>query len=121
VPAAVLAALAVLTKQTLLAPALAGGFWLWSRDRRAALRFAGLYLGLVLGTCATLELTTGAFFSNAADANVNPFSLAAVGPNVATFLLFQGGIAVVAGITCLPGTGLHRCRPSRPLPRSARP
>jgi hypothetical protein len=99
--AALLAALAILTKQTLFASALAGSIWLWRRDRRLAVLFIGICLGVVVVTCGLLELGTREFLANTVYANVNPFSLIGLESNLLIFVLFQGGTTAIAGLYLL--------------------
>lgn len=99
--AGVLAALAVLTKQTFLPAALAGFTWLWVVDRRQAAFFGGVALSVVLGTGAALELTTGAFLANAVFANVNPMGLDVLASNLPLLARFQGGLIAIAGVYAL--------------------
>jgi hypothetical protein len=102
--AGVLAALAILTKQTLFAATVAGTVWLLARDRKAAIIFAGVTLTLALGTCLVVEITTGAFFAGVIAGNLTPMDanmLASTFPMlarfqigqilVATFFVAQGG------------------------------
>jgi hypothetical protein len=87
--AAALAALAILTKQTMASAAVAGTVWLFQEDRRRAVRFAGICLGIVLATAIALQVLTGAFFQNALSANAVPFRWDAFGPNLETLVRFQ--------------------------------
>jgi hypothetical protein len=89
--AGLLAGLAILTKQTLIASALAGSVYLWGRDQRKAALFVGLVLAIVLGTSVILEITTGAYLANTIAGNVNPFSWDALVRNGTMLLLFQAG------------------------------
>jgi hypothetical protein len=73
VAAAVLASLALLTKQTLIGAAFAGTVVLARRSRADALLFAGVAFGLTGAAALFLEATTHAFFANTVVANVNPF------------------------------------------------
>lgn len=91
VAAGALAALAILTKQTLVAPVLAGTIWLWPHGRGKAVLFAGTSAAIVGAVAATMELTTGAFFANAVFANANPPRLEAVVRNTRAFVLYQAG------------------------------
>jgi hypothetical protein len=95
---AMLAALAILTKQTLIAAGVASAAWLWRADRRKAAVFTGTTLAITLGTCLTLEITTGAFLANTVLANVNPFSSELLVSNLASLLLFQAGPLGVTGL-----------------------
>ncbi len=63
-PGGTLAALAVLTKQTLIVAALAGSTWLWRVDR-ARPRYSRPRATIVLATCASLEVAASAFLDNA--------------------------------------------------------
>ena len=74
VAGAVLAALAILTKQSLFGAAVAGTIWLWTRQRNAAVLFGGTCLLLVVGAAAMLEMSTGAFIRNTVVGNLNPWS-----------------------------------------------
>jgi hypothetical protein len=94
--AAILAALAVLTKQTLLAAGLAGFIALGLHNRRAALQFAALSAGPVLAVVLAFELTTHAFFTNAVFANVLPFRTDILMTNLATLKAYQAGPLAVA-------------------------
>ena len=73
-PAAAVAALAFLTKQTMIALPVAAVIWLWWEGRRAgAGRFAGTWLGLVLGSFLLLHLLTdGRHELNVVLAQLNP-------------------------------------------------
>ena len=72
--AAAVAALAFFTKQTMVAFPLAAVVWLWWRGRRAqAGRFAGTWVGLVLGGFLLLHLLTdGLHELNVVVAHLNP-------------------------------------------------
>ena len=99
--AALLAALAILTKQTLIAAAIAGSVWLWQQDRALAARFGAVVLSVAGGTCLLLELTTGAFFPNTVVTNVNPFHGDALASNVRAFAYFQLGPVAAATLYLL--------------------
>jgi hypothetical protein len=88
--------LAVLTKQSLIAPSIAGAVWLWSRDRRAAFAFSALATALVLGVSLVFEVSTHAYIANTVLANANPISLGAFRQNLVTLLLYQAGPAAAA-------------------------
>jgi len=94
--AAILAALAVLTKQTMFAAGLAGFVALGLHNRRAALQFAALSAGPVLAVVLAFELTTHAFFTNAVFANVLPFRTDILLTNLATLKAYQAGPLAVA-------------------------
>jgi hypothetical protein len=68
----VCAGLALLTKQTFFAAALAGTIWLLPFSRNKAALFAGTVCVVVLVPAACLEAATGAFVTNTVTANVNP-------------------------------------------------
>ena len=73
--AGVCAALALFTKQTMVAAPVAILVLLWTRDRRKALTFGAIFgaavAALVLGINAALD---GRFLANTVFANMNPFS-----------------------------------------------
>jgi hypothetical protein len=71
--AAVLAALALLTKQTFFSATVAGLIWLWPSGWRRAVVFGGTVALIVLSTTVVLESATGAFIANTIWANMNPF------------------------------------------------
>lgn len=97
VAAGLVAGLAFLTKQTTIAPIVAGSLWLWGRDRRQAVLFA-LAVGLpIVVISAALELTSGgAYLANTAGANANPFSREALQLNLGMLALFQAGPLALA-------------------------
>ncbi len=101
VAAGVLAALAILTKQTLIAPAVAGTLWLLLRDHRQAVIYASVVGGLVGGVALGLEATTGAFIANTVQANVNPMQLDVFATTFAVLLRFQAGPIVLAAIAAV--------------------
>jgi hypothetical protein len=98
-----LAGLAILTKQTFIAAALAGTVWLWQRDHKQAVVFVSASLLIVSGVCVVMEMTTGAFFANTVFANANPFQVDALLLNMGIFVFFQGGPLAVAGLYLLTG------------------
>jgi hypothetical protein len=77
--AGALAGLALLTKQTCVAAALAGGIWLWGRSRRAALLFVTSALVVAGLPCLAFELSSHAFVANTVLANINPLTLGQLG------------------------------------------
>src|SRR5207248_4334453 len=87
ITSALLAALAILTKQTLFGPALVGTIWLAFRQPRTAALFAAVVLTPVLGIALVLEPTTHAFIANAVLANVNPFGTDVLRYNLVVFAL----------------------------------
>jgi hypothetical protein len=74
VASSVLAGLAILTKQSYLAAALAGSVWLAISRRRVAFLFATISIGLPLVICAGLQLGTSAFVANAIQTLDDPIS-----------------------------------------------
>ncbi|HLZ28640.1 MAG TPA: hypothetical protein VKV73_15105 [Chloroflexota bacterium] len=102
VTSALLAALAILTKQTLLGPAVIGTLWLGFRQPRLAALYAAVAFGPVLGVAVILELTTHAFIANTVLANVNPFGLDVLRYNLVVFALFQTGPLLVLVSYLLP-------------------
>jgi hypothetical protein len=96
--AAILAALAVLTKQTLVAAGLAGFVWLLIRDRGMAALFAGILTGLVLITSAAMELSTHAFLENVVFANVNPFNSEVLQFNLGVLLQYQAAALAITAV-----------------------
>jgi hypothetical protein len=94
--AAALAALAFLTKQTFVAASLAGAGWLWSQDRRHALRFVAVWIVLV-GSVVAVETLTEAFVANVVLANVIPFRWAALLANMQVLAACLTGPLLVAG------------------------
>ena len=108
--AACLAALAILTKQTLFGYALAASVWLAYRRPRAAALFASIVLSVVLGVCLSLEATTHAFFANTVLANLNPFSESVLVTNLILLGVFQTGPLLIAGASIV---ALARLRPAR--------
>jgi hypothetical protein len=98
--AGVLAGLAVLTKQSFIAAALAGAIWLWSFSPRRAVLFGGIAGLLTLIVCLGEELTSHAFTANAVLANANPISIDQL---FALAVLFGQtlGLPVVIAIACL--------------------
>jgi hypothetical protein len=110
--AGALAGTAILTKQSLLAPAVAGMLWLIVRDVqirrtwrvwrtwRNALLFGGTCLGVVIPVCGMVEWTTGAFVENTLSANVgiHPFRGEALLSNLVFLGVFQAGPLAVAAV-----------------------
>jgi hypothetical protein len=96
--AGTLAALALLTKQTLAAATLAGALWLFEQDRRKASAFGAIAVGAPLVVGAVLELAGGAFVQSTITANINPFDLASLGLNLFILAIFQLGPLIAAGV-----------------------
>lgn len=96
--AGVLAGLAVLTKQTYLAAAIAGTLWLWGIQPRRALAFGATTLLIAGGVCVAEELATGAFVANAIAANVNPINLDEFAALVVQFSQTLGPALAIAAL-----------------------
>jgi hypothetical protein len=98
--AGVLAGLAVLTKQTLVAAGVAGFVWLVFRQPRLAALFAGVSAALMLGVGAAMTLTNPAFLANvlAVAGRNDPLNDYVLEGNLQTLFQFQ---AVPLGITAL--------------------
>ncbi len=96
--AAVLATLAFLTKQTLVAAGVAGVIWLWREDRSKAAIFAGTGLAITLVTGLALEISTGAFLANVVLSNVNPIRADALAASLGLLVRFQAGPLAIAGL-----------------------
>jgi hypothetical protein len=96
--AGVLAALAVLTKQTLIAATVAGIAWLWTQDRRKAAALLLVVAGICGLTALALEITQGAFLANVVYANVNPFSREALISNLRSLAHYQTGLIAIAAV-----------------------
>jgi hypothetical protein len=101
IASALLAALAVLTKQTLIAAGLAGFVALWLVNRQAALRFAAFSAGPVIAVALAFELTTHAFLTNVLFANAQPFRIDILLTNLATLKAYQVGPLAVACFAAL--------------------
>jgi hypothetical protein len=108
--AALLAAGAILSKQTYFASALAGGIWLWSiGERRKAALFAALAFGVALAVCVAEEVATGAFYANAVFANAaNPISLPQFGSLVDQF---RQVLFIPVAIACVYVVGERAWKP----------
>ena len=90
--------MAVLSKQTFFAAAVAGTLWLWTMDRRSAASFA-LIVALTVGIPAVyFEVTTGAFLSNTIVANVSPFTATVLWDLGREFLMTQAVPLVLAAL-----------------------
>ena len=94
--AGVLAALALFTKQTMVAAPIAIFVLLWTRDRKKALGFGVIFgagmAGLVLGINAALD---GRFLANTVFANMNPFSGAKFVAQLRYFASVSSGLLVM--------------------------
>jgi hypothetical protein len=96
--AAVLAAGAALTKQSLVGPAIAGAAWLVVNGRvRLAALFTLVVLALWLGTVTLLELSTHAFVENTVGGNLHqPFDSLTFGVNLRELATYQSAPALLA-------------------------
>jgi hypothetical protein len=108
VAAALLAALAILTKQTLIAAFVGGTLALALHDRREALRFVAWCVAPVAVVCGFFELTTHAFLANTVFANAQPVRLDVFQTNLATLKAYQAGPLAVAGFSVLRRLVLRR-------------
>ena len=108
--AALLAAGAILSKQTYFASALAGGVWLWSiGERRSSGLFAAVALGVALAVCVAEEAATGAFYANTIFANAaNPINLPQLGMLVDQF---QKVLGIPVAIACVYVVGERAWKP----------
>jgi hypothetical protein len=109
VGAGLLAGATIMTKQSLVGPALAGTLWLVLCGR---VRTAGWYLasaGLVaIGGALVMELCTHAFFANTIGGNTHqPFDALTVQYNLAQFVAFQSAAALLAAVAVF-SSGLKR-------------
>lgn len=95
------AGLAILTKQTFVAAAVAGCVWLCWHDLRKAAIFAFTVLCLVLVTAVAMEITTGAFLANTVFANAVPFRWHALVANLKQLARLQAGPLLVAALFLL--------------------
>jgi hypothetical protein len=95
--AGLLAALAILTKQTYAAIVLAEAAWIGWRQRRLAAVFVLCAFGPVVALAAVLEATTGAFIASTVFANLNPLRMDWLSSNLMLLALFQAG-PVLAGV-----------------------
>jgi hypothetical protein len=86
------AGLALLTKQSLFAPTVAGALWLLTINRRQALRFVGVTAAVALVPSVVLEWSSaGAYWDNIGPDNPTPTSLQ-FGADLARELLVTQGI-----------------------------
>ncbi|MFN0072448.1 MAG: hypothetical protein ACKVVP_13270 [Chloroflexota bacterium] len=102
--AGLLAALAILTKQTHLATMAMVGLWLFRQDRTGGTIYGAIVSILVLGVGVAFELATGAYLANTIFANVNPFQIAALVANLQTLGVYQGVPIVIVAIYIFRGT-----------------
>jgi hypothetical protein len=96
--AALLAALAVLTKQTLIAAGLASFVWLLLRDRRLAALFAGISVGLVLSVSAAMQVSTRAFLDNVVFASATPLNSFVLQFNLGVLVQYQAAVLALAAV-----------------------
>jgi len=103
--AGVLAAAALLCKQSLVGPAIAGTVWLLlGRRRRQAAWFAGTLVVLVGVTAVALEASTGAFLANTIGGNSHqPFDQLTFEHNLSELVTYQAAPAVLALLAVLFG------------------
>ncbi len=99
--AGVLAGLAILTKQTFVAAAVAGTVWLLRDDRKHAAVFAGACLTIVLMTGVALEVATGEFLANAFFAIAVPFRWETLRSNLRSLAHFQAVPLALAALYLL--------------------
>jgi hypothetical protein len=104
----VLAALALLTKQTYAAALLAGTVWLWTVDRKKAALYAAIGITLPLGVVMVEQFASHAFLTNTVGANANPLNLQQV---VALLTLFAQTLLLptliaAAFVICNPSNSL---------------
>jgi hypothetical protein len=102
IAAGLLAALALLTKQTLAAATLAGGLWLLEQNWRKAFVYGAAAGGPPLLVGVVFELWTGAFIQNTVRANINPFDVVSLGQNLFILAIFQ--LAPLIATLCLIAT-----------------
>jgi hypothetical protein len=101
--AAVLAALAMLTKQTLFGPALGGVIWLAAtRRRQHAVLFGAIVAVSVVSVCLGLQLSTGAFWENTVLANLNQLTPEALSFNLLLLAVFQTAPLLIAVVYVAP-------------------
>ncbi len=99
VAAAVLAALAVLTKQTFVAATLAGALALAIYDTRKSLIFSCVALGIAVTVAIGFELSTHAFVLNTIGASVQEFRSDVLFTNLATLKAYQAGPLAIAAFS----------------------
>lgn len=102
--AGVLAAAALLTKQTFFAASIAGALWLWQVDRRRLVFFVGTVVLLVAAVSIGFEATTHAYIQNTLTANANPLAVEPLITNLKVFSLFQGGLVLAAAMYVIGGS-----------------
>jgi hypothetical protein len=106
--AAGLAAAAILTKQSLVGPAVFGTLWLLACRPRAAPLFAGTAVAVTLVTAVTVEATTGAFLANTVGSNLQPpFSRVLFEHNLRELATYQAIPALIA-VAAVLTSKLHR-------------
>jgi type IV secretory pathway TrbD component len=93
-----LAAMAILTKQPLIAALVAGLVSLWLCDRRRVLLFGLASVGPVLAVVAASELSTHAFLANTVFANVQPFRVDVLLTSLAGFKAYQAGPVALTAV-----------------------
>jgi hypothetical protein len=100
--AGLLAAGALLTKQSLVGPAVAGTLWLVVCCPRGAAWYVASVVLPVLGAAIALEATSGAFLASTIGGNTHqPFDRLTFEYNLAQLATFQSGPALLAAIAVL--------------------
>ena len=111
--AGVYAALALFTKQTMVAAPAAIFLLLWARDRKKALWFGALLGGgLVAAVLAINVALDGRFLTDTVFANMNPFSGAKLFAQVRYFAAVSFGLLAIVAVSfgrMLRGRGLAPC------------
>jgi hypothetical protein len=96
VVAGALAALALLTKQTFVAAAVAAFIWLWRRERSQAGVFLGAWAAVSVVGWGLCQLLMPGFADNTVLGNVVPFSDDALFNNLRLLITFLGAAIAVA-------------------------
>ena len=111
--ASVYAALAVFTKQTMIAAPAAIFLCLWMRDRKKALWFGALFGGGVAAAALAINVALdGRFLSNTVFANINPFSAAKFLAQFRYFASISFGMLAIVAVSfgrMLRGRALAPC------------
>ncbi len=106
--AALLAAGAFLTKQSLVGPALCGVVWLLACRPRSAPLFASVVVASVAATALALEATTGAFLANTVSGNSHqPFDALTFEHNLSELIAFQAVPSAIALVYLVGRRVLH--------------
>jgi len=111
--AGVYAALAIFTKQTMIAAPAAIFFCLLTRDRKKALWFAGILGGVVVAAALAINgALDGRFLANTVFANMNPFSAAKFLAQFRYFAAISFGMLAIVAVSfgrMLRGRNLAPC------------